>query len=345
MKKLMENSMKNIFYGPVFSRRFGYSLGIDLTPYKICSFDCIYCQLGKTNSKTTEVKRYTDIDFENFKSELSQIIENAVKIDYITFAGSGEPTLSSDLNDLIKITKQTTRIPTIVLTNGSGFVNDSVIDSVSISDAVKISLDASDEIAFKKINRPHKSITFDSFINGVKKFFSKYNGEILIEIMLLKGLNDSNESLENFKRLFDGIPFFYDKVKKIHLNNPFRLPESYGLLKSPEEQTEKFKTLLPEKTEIIKISRNHGDAIKQLHEKDLLEKITDIITRRPSTASDISRSLNININESIKLLTYLINEEKIYYDLKGKEKLFFLERKNMNNGKDEKIKFTNKSKD
>ncbi|MDD3519878.1 MAG: radical SAM protein [Actinomycetota bacterium] len=318
--------MENIFYGPVFSRRFGYSLGIDLTPYKICSFDCIYCQLGKTSTKTTDVKRYVDIDFENFKSELKRIIDGTSRIDYITFAGSGEPTLSSDLNDLIRITKQLTSIPVIVLTNGSGFSSDSIIDAVSISDAVKISIDASDEAAFKKINKPHRSITFASFVEGIKKFFSKYEGKILIEIMLLKGLNDSDESFENFKTLFDEIPFFYDKVKKIHLNNPFRLPESYGLLKSSDKQTEKFMSLLPGKTEIIKISKGHGNAIKHIHEEDLLAKILDIINRRPSSAKDISQSLNININESIKMLTYLINEDKVYYDIKGKEKLFFLKR-------------------
>ena len=318
--------MKNIFYGPVFSRRFGYSLGIDLTPYKICSFDCIYCQLGKTTCKTTEIKRYTDIDYDNFKKDLLQIINSSSVIDYITFAGSGEPTLSSDLKDLIKITKEITEIPVIVLTNGSGFSSDSVIDAVSVSDAVKISIDASDEISFKKINKPHESITFDSFISGVKKFFNKYNGEIFIETMLLKGLNDSDESFENFKKLFKEIPFFYDKVKKIHLNNPFRLPESYGILKSSEGQTEKFMTLLPGKTEIIKISKNHGTALKHLHEEDLLLKIQEIIKRRPCTAKDISQSLNININESIKMLTYLINENKVYYNIKEAEKLFFLKR-------------------
>lgn len=318
--------MKNIFYGPVFSRRFGYSLGIDLTPYKICSFDCIYCQLGKTTCKTTEIKRYTDIDYDNFKSDLSKIIDNSSRTDYITFAGSGEPTLSSDLSDLIKITKEITDIPVIVLTNGSGFANECVIDAVSESDAVKISIDASDEISFKRINKPHESIMFDSFTRGVKKFFNKYNGEILIEIMLLKGLNDSDESFENFKKLFKEIPFFYDKVKKIHLNNPFRLPESYGMLKSSDRQTEKFMTLFPGKTEIIKISENHGNAIKHIHEEDLLEKIQDIVKRRPSTAKDISQSLDININESIKMLTYLINEKKVYYDIKGTEKLFFLKR-------------------
>ncbi len=85
-------------------------------------------------------------------------------------------------------------------------------------------------------------------------------------------------------------------------------------------------TLFPGKTEIIKISENHGNAIKHIHEEDLLEKIQDIVKRRPSTAKDISQSLDININESIKMLTYLINEKKVYYDIKGTEKLFFLKR-------------------
>ena len=323
--------MGDIFYGPVFSRRFGYSLGVDLIPYKVCSFDCVYCQLGKTTVKTTEIKKYRNIDYKTYKTEFLQTIENAEKIDYITFAGSGEPTLSSDLKDLINITKNLTKTPLLVLTNGSGFINEGVIEAVLPADVVKISLDATDEATFYKINKPCESISFDAFTKGVSKFFRSYGGEILIEIMLLKNINDNEESFKNFQRLFEQIPFFYDKVKKIHLNNPLRLPESYSKLKSSEARTEKFTMLLPGKTEIIKISKNHGKAVKQLYETDLQKKIQDIIKRRPSTSVDISKSLNININEAIKLLTYLIDKKKIYCEIKNKTKVFFLRRDDSEN--------------
>ncbi len=318
--------MKDIFYGPVFSRRFGYSLGVDLIPYKICSFDCIYCQLGKTTSKPTEIKKYRNINFEDFKAGLLQALKNAEKTDYITFAGSGEPTLSSDLKALLSITKEITNIPVVVLTNGSGFINDNVIEAVMPADIVKISLDAADEATFYRINKPHESISFDAFVAGIKKFFKIYTGKIFIEIMLLKNINDNEESLKNFQKLFAEIPCFYKKVKKVHLNNPLRLPEAYSLFKSSEEQMEKFMKLLPDKTEIIKISKSHGKAVNQLYEKDLLIKIQEIIKRRPSTSVDISRSLDININEAIKLLTYLIDKKKIYFEIKNKTKLFFLKR-------------------
>lgn len=318
--------MKDLFYGPVFSRRFGYSLGIDLIPYKICSFDCIYCQLGKTTSKTTEIKKYKNIDYDYFKAGLLMALKNAEKTEYITFAGSGEPTLSIDLKELLKITKKITNIPVVVLTNGSGFIDESVIEAVMPADLVKISLDAADEDTFNKVNKPHKTISFNTFITGIKKFFKIYNGEILIETMLLKNLNDNEKSFKNFQRLFTEIPFFFDKVKKIHLNNPLRLHEAHSILKSPEEQMEKFLKLLPGKTEIIKTHKNHGRAINQLYQEDLIKKIQEIIKRRPSTPADISRSLDININEAVKLLTYLIGKKKVYFEIKDKTKLYFLKR-------------------
>ena len=107
-----------MFYGPVLSRRFGYSLGVDLVPLKVCIYDCIYCQLGRTTNKTIERKKYVDIDFKDFEIELIKRIKDCPYLDYITFSGSGEPTLNSDISKLIGIIKKISDIPVAVLTSG-----------------------------------------------------------------------------------------------------------------------------------------------------------------------------------------------------------------------------------
>ncbi|GAG87935.1 unnamed protein product, partial [marine sediment metagenome] len=129
-----------MFYGPVLSRRFGYSLGIDLVPLKVCIYDCIYCQLGRTTDKTIERKKYMDIDFKNFKTELIKRINNSPYLDYITFSGSGEPTLNSDISKLIDIIKKNSDIPVLVLTSGGTLGFDGVVDDIKGADLIKVSL-------------------------------------------------------------------------------------------------------------------------------------------------------------------------------------------------------------
>ena len=134
------------------SRRFGYSLGIDIIPFKICSYDCVYCQLGKTIKKTNKRKSYIKIDMENFRQSLISTIKSSKRIDYITFAGSGEPTLKKDLGNLIDEVKKLTDIPAAVLTNGSLLHRKDVIGDIGEADLIKISLDAPDQKIFELIN-------------------------------------------------------------------------------------------------------------------------------------------------------------------------------------------------
>ena len=130
----------SIIYGPVLSRRFGYSLGIDIVPYKTCTYDCIYCQLGKTTNKTVERKRYISIDLAELIKGLKKAIKDNKRIDYITFSGAGEPTLNLDIGMLIDGVKKVTNIPVVVLTGGGILYKESVRDDIKKADLVKISL-------------------------------------------------------------------------------------------------------------------------------------------------------------------------------------------------------------
>ncbi len=205
-------------YGPVPSRRLGRSLGIDPLPLKTCNYQCIYCQLGKTTNFTNERRNYYP------KDEIIVEIEEAIKqnknnFDYITFVGSGEPTLYKDLEELILKTKTFSNKPICVITNGALLHNEEVIKAVLHSDIVLPSLDAGDERSFIKINRPHPDIDFESVIQGFIDFRSLFKGKFWIEIMIMKAINDSKKELLKIKEKIDLI-----KPDKIDINIPIRPP-------------------------------------------------------------------------------------------------------------------------
>jgi len=175
-------------YGPVPSRRLGFSLGVDLVPYKICSLDCIYCQLGRTVRKSIVRKMYTQKN--DVLGEVKEVLDSNQLIDYITFSGSGEPTLSSDIGGLIREIKAMTSTPLAVLTNGTLLFREDVQKDLMEADMVLPSLDAASFEMFQKINRPHRALKIDLIIDGLKRFREIYKGQILLEIMLIKGFND-----------------------------------------------------------------------------------------------------------------------------------------------------------
>lgn len=208
----------NYIYGPVPSRRLGRSLGIDPIPLKTCNYQCIYCQLGKTTNLTNKRESYYS------KDEIISEMEKAIKInekyiDYITFVGSGEPTLYKDLAELILKAKEFSKKPVCLITNGSLLYNETVREGLMLVDAVLPSLDAGDEKSFIKINRPHPSIKFSTVIQGFIDFRKNFNGKFWIEIMIMKGINDSREELLKIKEKIDLI-----KPDRVDINVPIRPP-------------------------------------------------------------------------------------------------------------------------
>ncbi|MFX1379962.1 MAG: radical SAM protein [Promethearchaeota archaeon] len=205
-------------YGPVPSRRLGNSLGIDPIPFKTCNYQCIYCQLGKTNNFTNTRENFFPKD--EIIAEMDKAIElNKNRFDYLTFVGSGEPTLYKDLKDLILQAKKISKKPVCVITNGSLLYQKEVQEALICSDIVLPSLDAGDEKSFIKINRPHPSIHFENLIQGFIDFRKNFKGKFWIEVMLMKGINDSKEELLKIKNKIDKI-----KPDRIDINVPIRPP-------------------------------------------------------------------------------------------------------------------------
>ena len=208
-------------YGPVKSRRLGYSLGISTVPYKVCSFDCVYCQLKRTTRQTLERKRYIperDIlkEFESFFKHKPQDL----KIDCVTFSGSGEPTLHKFLGRLIRAIKSMTSVPVVLITNGSTLLDPKVRKDILDVDILIPSLDAVTQDIFEKIDRSVKGLKVKDIMGGGLKSFRKaFGGKIWLEIMLVRGLNDSLRYLKKMKKIIDTI-----QPDRIQLNSPVRPP-------------------------------------------------------------------------------------------------------------------------
>ena len=308
----------NLFYGPVLSRRFGYSLGIDLIPFKICVYDCIYCQLGRTTNRTVERKRYIDIDFIEFESMLIKKIGECPYLNYIAFSGSGEPTLNTDISKLIGIIKKVTDIPVVVLTSGGTLGYDDVINDIKGADIVKVSLDAPDGDMLRKINRPCSEIDFDNNIAGLKKLMSVLSGKIWLEIMIMNGLNDSLETAGRFNKLIESLG---EGIEKIHINTAVR-PSGGEYMKLPAgKKLQEIKDILGKKAEMI------GKVDTKKYSRDLLrieDEIAGLLRRRPTTIKDIASALGINLNEAIKIIDKLSNEEIIESRIGQNKKYYYV---------------------
>ncbi|MEW6215201.1 MAG: radical SAM protein, partial [Nitrospirota bacterium] len=197
-------------YGPVPSRRLGFSLGVDIVPYKTCTLDCIYCQLGRTIQKVVERRSFAPKGA--VVEEIKKSISATQNVDFITFSGSGEPTLNSDIGNLIHEVKKMTSIPVAVLTNGTLLFREDVQKDLLEADTVLPSLDAVSQGIFRSINRPHDSLKIETIIDGLKRLREFYKGSIWLEVMLVKGFNDDRAELSRIKKTLTEI-----KPDEIHL--------------------------------------------------------------------------------------------------------------------------------
>ena len=295
--------MKFIF-GPVASRRLGRSLGIDLIPYKTCTFDCVYCELGRTTNKTIDRAEYVPHQaiINNLQKYLKEVIRPP---DYITLGGSGEPTLNSKIGLIISEIKKLTPIPVAVLTNGSILYQDEVKQELSGADVVLPSLDAVTPSIFKYLNRPHPSLAVEKIIQGLIDFRQFFHGEIWLEILFCLGANDTKNEVIKLKDEVQKI-----NPDKIQLNSVDRPPAEDFVFSLNKDQLEKIKTLLGEKAEIIT-----GSVAEDTEEVVLSGKkrVFDLLSRRPCTLDDISLALRIHKNELVKLLDILRKEGKIHH--------------------------------
>jgi len=297
--------LKYIF-GPVASRRLRRSLGIDLVPYKTCSFDCVYCELGRTTNKTIERKEY--VPPEKIITDLKGYLKQAaITPDYITISGSGEPTLNSQLKEIVSEIKRITTIPVAVITNSSLLYQDEVKEDLLGADIILPSLDAVTNSLFKYLNRPYPSLQIADIIQGLRELRKAFKGEIWLEIMFCLGVNDSKREVQILKDTIQEI-----NPDKIHLNTIDRPPAEDFVFPLSGEKLIEIRTELGEKAEII--SRQNFDNLSSSSlggEKIILE----LLRRRPCTLTELSAALGIHQNELVKSLGKLNKEGKVHYRL------------------------------
>lgn len=235
-------------YGPLKSRRLGLSLGITLTPYKICNFNCVYCQLGRTRGTTSERKEY--IPIQEIISELKLWLQNntaeATSLNYITISGSGEPTLNIKIDQLIAEVKKITLIPLAIITNASLFNMPLVRKAVLEADLIAPSLDAVSPDIFERLNRPIEAIKIEDIINGLIELKKEFQGKIWLEVMVIRGVNDDLDHIRKLKDIIDKI-----SPDKIQINSPVRTTSESNILPVDNRKLKKIKEILGDKCEII----------------------------------------------------------------------------------------------
>ncbi|MCK9571870.1 MAG: radical SAM protein [Candidatus Omnitrophica bacterium] len=235
-------------YGPVKSRRLGLSLGLSLTPHKVCNLDCVYCQLGKSKQKFTERTEYVKIEeiLEEFKAWIEQNPQSASELDFITFSGLGEPTLNINIGYLIGQIRKLTNAHIAVITNSTLLKDPQVRLEISTADLIVPSLDAVRQDVFEKIDRPAAGITIMEIIDGLVALRREFRGKIWLEVMLIDGINDTLPQIKELKEVIEKI-----NPDKIQLNSPVRSTAENGIKPADKDKLEKFKDILGEKAQIV----------------------------------------------------------------------------------------------
>ncbi len=306
------SKLKHVF-GPVPSRRLGRSLGVDLVPFKTCTYDCIYCQLGRTTDKTTRRKEYVPVD--EVLREVERKISSGVQADFITLSGSGEPTLHSGCGEIIRGIKKVTQIPVAVLTNGSLLWDSSVREGLLSADLVIPSLDAGKAEVFKKVNQPHPSIGFEQMVNGLIEFGASFQGQVWLEVFLLGGLTALEPEAGEIAAQIQKI-----KPNRIQLNTVARPPAYETALAVPEAEMLRLVTLFGESAEVV---ADFGGIHAKKDFSKSRQDVLDLLERRPCTLDDISISLGIHRNEAVKYLNNLLKQSIVTTRQMG-DKLFYI---------------------
>jgi len=313
-----EYKMKMV-YGPVPSRRLGRSLGVNPIPLKTCNYSCVYCQLGRTMQMTNQRRDF--FPPEEILNEIKGVIEvksGRGEIDFVTFIGEGEPTLCKSIGWLIRETKEIADMPIAVDTNGSLLYREDVRNDLSQADVVMPSLDAGTAETFRRINRPHRGIDFKKVIEGMEKFRQEYDGGIWLEVMLIKGINDSEKELEAIKSRLEKI-----EPNRIYINVPIRPPaESWAI--PPDKETIALAYTILGDGKVVDIAAEETGEFSIEGFTNPEDAILAIIRRHPMREEQVIETLKKfevgDVHDDLKRLEESGKIKKVKY----REKVFWL---------------------
>lgn len=287
-------------FGPVLSRRFGRSLGVDLIPLKTCTMDCIFCQLGHSRRKTVVRREYAPV--ERVAEEIAHWLGTGEAADCITLSGSGEPTLHSRFGEIIDFIHEHTTIPVLLLTNSSLLHLARVRRDAARADIVKVSLSAWDQRSFNRVNRPCGKISFKRLVKGLETFRSEFKGVLLMEVFLVPGLNSGPQAAARIARLAAGI-----RPDRIQFNTAIRPPADRSILPVSAGRMNSLSKLFTPKAELIRASKpGVGKSVKADG-----DAILALLRRHPCTVSQVAKASNIPVRAALKCLEQLMKTGKI----------------------------------
>lgn len=296
----------NYLFGPVPSRRLGRSLGIDVTPFKTCSFDCVFCQCGCTTKLNDQRAEF--VPLEKVCAEIEAWLKEDGRADVITFAGSGEPTLYSRLGELIDFIKAHTEIPVMVLSNGTLLHRIAVRDELCRADRVKVSLSAWDEASFQQINRPAPGLCFAQLLAGEREFRKEFLGELWMEVFLMEGINAEQAQVEQIASFAREI-----RPDRIHLNTAVRPPAEADIRPVSKEKLESLCGLFSPRAEVIASFAASGTG-GELQ----AESMFALLRRHPATAAQLAQNFGVDpavllpLLKDSRLTTETIDGETYY---------------------------------
>jgi len=273
----------NYVFGPVPSRRLGQSLGIDTIPLKTCNWNCVYCQLGRTQPVVHKRADYSPSA--DILAEVQQALRahQPGEIDWVTFVGSGEPTLHAGIGWLIAQVKAATDIPVAVITNGSWLYDAEMRRDLAAADAVLPTLDAGTSKLYQHINRPHPAATFRRLVTGMMRFRQEYDGKLWVEVMLVRGLNDTERALQDIASILRRV-----EPDEIHISLPTRPPAETWVRPADEDGILRALAILGDVTHVLHPAAGTFDLSGAAN---LADAVTGIITRHPMRQEELERAL------------------------------------------------------
>lgn len=306
--------IRNVF-GPVPSRRLGRSLGVDLVPTKACSFDCIYCQLGRTTFKTVERREY--VPMTDILMEVEERLASGVMADFITLSGSGEPTLHSDCGDILQTIKTLSDIPVAVLTNSSLLSDPQVRDELMAADLVIPSLDAGDAAMFARVNRPHPAIDFAAMVDGLVTFSHAFPGRLWLEVFLVGGLTATPEEAGKIAAHAARV-----RAERVQINTVSRPPAEEAAKAAPRARLAELAPLFGSHAEVV------CDFTGTMEEHEFLAaraRVLDLLQGGPKTLDDLAHLSGVNRNETLKHLETLLNDGLVHSKVRQDIRYFYCE--------------------
>jgi wyosine [tRNA(Phe)-imidazoG37] synthetase (radical SAM superfamily) len=288
-------------YGPVPSRRYGLSLGIDLVPAKACPYDCVYCQVGPTTDLTCEPQTW--FAPESIVRDVEQALRTGPQPGVLTLAGSGEPTLYASLEELLVELKSRFGLPVVLLTNGALLHLPEVARAVRLADVLAPSLDAGDPETFTRINRPHPDLDFETMVAALRAAVSSHPGEVRLEIMVVPGANDNPQALARIEKRIADL-----KLASIDLNTPVRPAPGRSVQAVAADRMQTLCGGLGRSCRVIAAYGGPRSDRTEVNEQMVLE----VLSRRPCTLADLQASLGACAQELERVIERLVNAEAVH---------------------------------